>query len=232
MRKRRQRCAGSLFTMLTKLVLWGASSHAIVIADIIRLRGDYEIVGFLDDIGLQRHNTEFCGATILGGREQLHTLKDQNVHHLLMAFGNNRGRLRLSQLARAKGYALATAIHPMTAIAADAQVGEGTVIMAGAVVNSGARIGENAIINTLAAVEHECVIQDGVHVSAGVRLGGKVTVGQATTIEIGATVGARVIIGADSVIGAGAVVLKDIPDGVLAYGIPARVIRKTEQDEE
>ena len=99
-------------------------------------------------------------------------------------------------------------------------------------VNSGARIGENAIINTLAGVEHECVIQDGVHVSAGARLGGNVTVGQATTIEIGATVGARVIIGADSVIGAGAVVLRDIPDGVLAYGIPARVIRSTKQDEE
>ncbi len=218
--------------MQTKLVLWGASSHAIVIADIIRLRGDYEIVGFLDDINLHRHKTEFCGATILGGREQLDTLKDQNVRHLLMALGNNRGRLRLSQLARTKGFALATAIHPMTAIAADAQVGEGTVIMAGAVVNSGARIGENAIINTLAGVEHECVIQDGVHVSAGARLGGNVTVGLATTIEIGATVGAHVIIGADSVIGAGAVVLKDIPDGVLAYGIPARVIRSTEQDEE
>ena len=218
--------------MQTKLVLWGASSHAIVIADIIRLRGDYEIVGFLDDINLHRHKTEFCGATILGGREQLDTLKDQNVRHLLMAFGNNRRRLILSQLARTKGYALATAIHPMTAIAADAQVGEGTVIMAGAVVNSGARIGENAIINTLAGVEHECVIQDGVHVSAGARLGGNVTVGLATTIEIGATVGAHVIIGADSVIGAGAVVLKDIPDGVLAYGIPARVIRSTEQDEE
>jgi len=197
----------------------------MVIADIIRLRGDYEIVGFLDDISPERHHTEFCGATILGGAEQLDTLKDQNVRHVLMAIGNNRARLRLSDRARIKGYALATAIHPKAAIAADAQVGEGTVIMAGAVVNSGTRIGENAIINTSAVVEHECTIEDGVHVSAGTRLGGKVFVGQATTIEIGAIVGANVIVGADSVIGAGTVVLKDIPEGVLAYGIPARVIR-------
>jgi UDP-N-acetylbacillosamine N-acetyltransferase len=217
----------SEFSMQPKLVLWGTSSHARVIADIIRLKGDYEIVGFLDDISPHRHHTEFCGATILGGREQLDILKDQNVHHLLMAFGNNRARLSLSQLARSKGYALATAIHPMTAIAADVEVAEGTVVMAGTVVNAGAKIGENAIINSSACVEHECVIRDGAHVSAGVRLGGNVTVGEATTVEMGAIVGARVIIGADSVIGAGAVVLKDIPDGVLAYGVPARVIRKS-----
>ncbi|MBC8030750.1 MAG: acetyltransferase [Pyrinomonadaceae bacterium] len=217
--------------MQTKLVLWGASSHASVIADIVRLRGDYEIVGFLDDISVHRHNTEFCGAMILGGAEQLDTLKGHDVSHLLMAFGANRARLRAARLARLKGYALATAIHPMTAIAAGVEVGEGTVIMAGAVVNAGVRIGENAIINSSAIVEHECVIQDGVHVSAGARLGGNVTVGPATTIEIGAIVGARVIIGADSVIGAGAVVLRDIPDGVLAYGIPARVIRKTKPDD-
>src|SRR2546421_12128457 len=147
--------------MQTKLVLWGASSHAIVIADIIRLRGDYEIVGFLDDISLHRHNTEFCGATILGGREQLDTLKDQNVRHLLMAFGNNRGRLRLSQLARSKGYALATAIHPMTAIAADAQVGEGTVIMAGAEGEARRREGGKTMIATIVRDGHKSGVQAG-----------------------------------------------------------------------
>jgi UDP-N-acetylbacillosamine N-acetyltransferase len=212
--------------MPTKLVLWGASSHAKVVADIIRLRGDYEIVGFLDDVNIDRRHTEFCGATILGGSEQLDSLWRQDVSHLLVAVGNNQARLRLSRLARAKGYSLPTAIHPMTAIGADVSIGAGTVIMAGAVVNPEAKVGENVIINSSAVVEHECVILDGVHISAGVKLGGNVTVGEAATIEIGATVGARLIIGADSVIGAGAVVLKDIPGGVLAFGIPASVIRK------
>lgn len=216
--------------MPTKLVLWGASSHAKVVADIIRLRGDYEIVGFLDDVNVDRHHTEFCGATILGGSEQLDSLRSNEVSHVLMAIGNNRARLRLSRLARAKGFALPTAIHPMTAIGADVSVGAGTVIMAGAVINPESRVGENVIINSAAVVEHECVILDGVHISAGTKLGGSVTVGEAATIEIGATVGARVIIGADSVIGAGAVVLKDIPDGVLAFGIPAQVVRKIREE--
>ena len=52
-----------------KLVIWGASGHALVVADIIRLGSDYKIVGFLDDVNPSRHNTNFCGALILGGQE-------------------------------------------------------------------------------------------------------------------------------------------------------------------
>lgn len=58
-------------------------------------------------------------------------------------------------------------------------------------------------------------------------------------VEIGANVwlGARVIvlpgvtIGNDSVVGAGSVVTVDIPTGVLAAGVPARVIRSLSGDE-
>ncbi|MBC7277286.1 MAG: sugar O-acetyltransferase [Nocardioides sp.] len=57
---------------------------------------------------------------------------------------------------------------------------------------------------------------------------------RALPIEVGAnvwlgtsvTVCAGVTIGADSVIGAGSVVLSDIPDRVVAAGVPARVIRE------
>ena len=44
---------------------------------------------------------------------------------------------------------------------------------------------------------------------------------------IGSVVREGVHIGSDVMIGAGSVVLHDIPDGVLAYGVPARVVRQT-----
>ena len=83
------------------------------------------------------------------------------------------------------------------------------------------------IINTCASVDHECVVEEGAHVGPGVRLGGHVRVGKGTWIGIGATVKDRIRIGARAVIGAGAVVLNDIPDGVVAYGVPANVIRES-----
>src|SRR5258708_5540212 len=129
--------------MRRKLVIWGASSHALVVADIIRLVSDYEIVGFLDNVNPERARTEFCGAPILGGEEQLDVLLKQGIEHLILGIGNGRVRLRLADLVRSKGYWLATAIHPQTVIAADVTIGAGTVIVAGVVVNPGAKLGEN-----------------------------------------------------------------------------------------
>lgn len=212
--------------MERKLVVWGASGHALVVADIIRLRGEYEIVGFLDDVNPERHNTEFCGARVLGGQEQLDVLQRVGVQYLIFGFGNCEARLRLSKLARAKGYDLVTAIHPQTTVAVDVPVGPGTVIAAGGVINPGSRIGENVIVNTCASVDHECIIEDGVHICPGVHLGGRVTVGQAAWVGIGTIIKGGVRIGKRSLVGAGSVVLNDIPDGVVAYGVPAKVMRE------
>jgi acetyltransferase EpsM len=209
-----------------KLVIWGASGHALVVADIVRLCGDYEIVGFLDDINLNRRNTIFCGAPILGGREQLEPLADAGVEHILLGFGDCLARLRLSELVRAKGFKLALAVHPRAIVAAGVCLSPGTVVAAGAVVNPGSTIGESVIVNTCASVDHECIVESGAHICPGARLAGGVTVGQGAWIGIGATVIERVHIGRHSTIGAGSVVLKDVPDGVIAYGVPAQVIRR------
>jgi acetyltransferase EpsM len=212
--------------MRSKLVIWGAGGHALVVADIVRLRGDYEIVGFLDDANPQRHETEFCGASILGGREQLDALKLRGVQTLIFAFGHHEMRLRLSEFARAKGFSLATAVHPQAIVAADVDIGTGTVLVAGAVVNPSSKVGQNVIINTCASIDHECVVEDGAHIGPGARLAGRVVVGRAAQIGIGAKIVGGVRIGAGSLIGAGAVVLNDIPEGVVAYGSPAKVVRR------
>jgi acetyltransferase-like isoleucine patch superfamily enzyme len=46
---------------------------------------------------------------------------------------------------------------------------------------------------------------------------------------MGALIREGVTIGHDVVIGMGSVVTKDIPDGMLAYGNPARVVRNSSQ---
>lgn len=207
------------------LVIWGASGHARVIADIVRLEGRFQIVGFIDDINLSRHGSEFCGATILGGQEKLDELYCAGTRHIILGFGNCRARLTISQLVRKSGFELATAIHPKAIVAQDVQVGAGTVLMAGAVINPGATIGENVIINTSSSVDHDCQIQNGVHIGPGAHLGGGVIVGETSWVGIGAVIKDKVTIGKNAIIGAGAVVLKNIPDGVVAFGVPAKVQR-------
>jgi UDP-N-acetylbacillosamine N-acetyltransferase len=208
-----------------ELVIWGASGHARVVANIIGLGGTYRIKGFLDD-DPQRQHTSFCGATILGGRHELGVLRETGVQSLIVAVGHCPARLHLGDLGRAEGFDLATAVHPHAVLAGDVPIGVGTVIAAGAVINPGSTLGENVIVNTGAIVDHECRIDDGAHLSPGVRLAGRVQVGRMTWVGIGAVVKDRVRIGGGSIIGAGSLVLTDIPDGVVAYGVPARVIRE------
>jgi acetyltransferase-like isoleucine patch superfamily enzyme len=97
--------------------------------------------------------------------------------------------------------------------------------MAGAVVNPGARVGAFCILNTNSSIDHDCILEDYASLAPGVVTGGGVVIGRYTAIGIRATVVHGVRIGEHSVIGAGATVLHDIPDHVVAYGTPARVVR-------
>lgn len=209
-----------------KLVVWGASGHAAVVADVIRCQGQYEIAGFLDDLSPQRKGSRFCEAPVLGTREDLDALLQAGVDYLIPGFGNCEARMRVSELARRKGFKIATAIHPSATVASGVEMGDGSVVIAGAVINTCARIGGNVIVNTCASVDHHCVLEDGVHIAPGARLAGSVRVGRAAWIGIGAVVVDGVRVGPGAVVGAGAVVVRDVPEGVVAYGVPARAVRK------
>jgi UDP-N-acetylbacillosamine N-acetyltransferase len=217
--------------MNSKAVIWGASGHASVVTDILRLEGTYEISGFIDSVNPKRTGEIFCKAPILGGQEVLENLKLRGIENLIVAIGDCQARQRLATLVLSQGLKLITAIHPSAIIASDVPIGAGTVVAAGTVINPGASIGENAIINTGATVDHDCTIDNGVHIGPGVHLGGFTHVKQETWIGIGATISDRITIGPSSIIGAGAVVVQDIPPKVVAFGVPAKVIRNIENND-
>ena len=71
-------------------------------------------------------------------------------------------------------------------------------------------------------------MERGAHVCPGARLGGFVVVKETAWIGLGTTVRDRVTIGRGTVVGAGSLVLRDLPDGVVAYGTPAAIARTVE----
>jgi len=58
-------------------------------------------------------------------------------------------------------------------------------------------------------------------------IGGRITIGSGSWIASGVTVTAGVAVGRSCLLAAGAVVTKNIPDGSIAAGIPARIIGET-----
>ncbi|MEA2274291.1 MAG: hypothetical protein QOI98_2999, partial [Solirubrobacteraceae bacterium] len=67
------------------------------------------------------------------------------------------------------------------------------------------------------------ILGDYAHVSAGGTVGANVRIGDETLIALSASVASERTVGARTIIGAGAVVVRDIPDDVIAFGVPARV---------
>jgi acetyltransferase EpsM len=177
----------------------------------------------LDDVDPARRGQGFCGAKILGGREQLPLLLRRGMREMIIGFGDCR-RLEAAIEAEKHGFHFVSAVYPHSIVAGDVELGEGSLVAAGAVINPAARLGRHVIINTSASVDHECVVADGAHICPGAHLAARVSVGRCAWVGIGAVVKERVRIGDGAVVGAGAVVLRDIPGGMVAYGVPARPV--------
>jgi len=211
---------------MDNIVIFGAGLHANSCIDIVEKEGRYKIVGILDsyaDVGSVRYGYE-----IIGRQEQLPELiKAYNIQGGLICVGDNYGRqiVRDAILSLVPDFVFVNAIHPWASIGRNVIIGTGAVIMARVVINADCVVEDFCILNTGAQLEHNGILREFAHLSAGVVTGGKVDIGKYALIAPGAVVADRVTIGENTVVGLGALVLKDLPDNVVAYGSPAKAVR-------
>ncbi|HDH53435.1 MAG TPA: acetyltransferase [Nitrospirae bacterium] len=194
-----------------KIILLGGGGHSKVLAELIRLSGEYEIMGILDSE--LEAGAAVNGIAVLGNDDLLPGLNANGIKNACIAVGsvkNNRKREKLYELAGSSGFYVPYLIHPRAVVSqTDTDISEGVQIMAGAIVQAGSIIGENTIINTGAIVEHDCAIGKNVHICPGAVVCGGSTIGDNSFIGAGATVIQGIEIGKDTVVGAG-VLLKGV----------------------
>lgn len=145
-----------------------------------------------------------------------------------VAIGDNATRQRMHAALAAAGVTIASVIHPSAIVLGGAQLGVGVQVLAGAVLGVGSVIGDGCIVNTSASIDHDCRVGAFCHLSPGVHTGGQVELGEGVHLAIGVSVRNRLTVGAWSQIGVGAAVVTDVPAHVVAYGVPARIIRQLE----
>ena len=127
-------------------------------------------------------------------------------------------------------------IEPGALIREQVTIGKNAVIMMGAVINIGAVIGEGTMIDMGAVLGGRATVGKNCHVGAGAVLAGVIEPASATPVivEDNVLIGANAVviegvhIGANAVVAAGAVVIEDVPAGMVVAGCPARVIKQVD----
>ncbi len=217
---------------MDSIVIIGSSGHAKVIIDIIQQEGRYGICGLLDHC--REKGEETLGYPVLGGVEDLPSLlKTHPINAAIIAIGDNFVRsqvaARIAEIC--PDLPFCRAIHPKASMAAEISLGEGTVVMAGAAINPCCSVGRFCILNTNASLDHDSTMGDFSSLAPGATTGGNCHIGEHAAIGIGAVLIHGVHVGEHSVIGAGSLVTKPVDSFVVAYGTPARVIRKRQAGE-
>ena len=89
-------------------------------------------------------------------------------------------------------------------------------------------IEDDVIIGQNAVIGHDSIIRRKAKIMNGVTLNGWDEVGKLSFIGARSVLRERVKIGENTVIGMGSVVTKDVPDNMVAYGNPCKVIRQND----
>lgn len=204
---------------MKNLLILGAGGHGKVVSEIAILSKEWDSIAFLDN----RKNIKNASGIPVIGEFDDYSLFINKYKYAFVAIGDNKLRsLWLQRLSRV-GFIIPVLVHPFSSISKASILGAGTVVMAGAVINADTHIGKGCIINTSSSIDHDCKLSDGVHISPGVNIGGTVTIREYTWVCIGSSVINNISIGSNVILAAGAIVNKNVPDNVMAAGVPATI---------
>lgn len=214
-------------------IIFGAGTYGEVYLSYLQETG-VNVVGFVDD-NPDLWGQEIGGIEVLGGKAILSELLDKKIAgSIYCPIGNNKLRVEILSAAKRMGYITPNFIHHTVNIARNVKISDsGVYILQGTTIMPHVVIEDFVMISISANIIHHSRLCKGVFVSNGVNLGANITALDYAYIGMGSTVMTGVkTIGIDSLVGAGAVVIKDVPDYAVVAGVPAKIIKYKNQDNE
>jgi acetyltransferase EpsM len=207
---------------LKPLLVLGTRTLAVEFADVISEIKEFQLSGFVENMDKTK-----CGETL----ENLPVywiddIKDFSETHWAVCGLATTKRSFFVRQAENLNMRFARVVHPLARISSKSAIGDGTFINPGVIVASHTEIGKHVIMNRGVLVGHHTRIGDFVTIQPGANVAGACSVGQSTYIGMGAVIIDHLKVGSHSVIAAGAVVIDDVPDNVMAAGVPAKIVKQ------
>jgi len=213
---------------MKSVVIVGAGGFAREVLEIFKdqnkQKKQWNILGFIDE-NKDTHGRIINKIPILGG---LDWFKDNIDVYCVVAIGSPEVRKKIVEKLKKMNVKFCNAIHPSVIMSEFVEFGEGVMIGAGTILTVNIKIGNHVIINLNCIVGHDTIIEDYCSIQPTVEVNGCNHLSEGVYVGTGATFIHQQSVGAWSIIGAGSVVVKNIPSGVVAVGVPSKVIKKRE----
>lgn len=219
--------------MMKSVVIVGAGGFGREVLEIFKdqnkIAKTWDILGFIDD-NEELHGKKINGYLVLGGLDWLRKHSGNNFG-CVCTIGACETRKQVVDRLQEIGANFCNAIHPSVIMSEFVELGKDVIICAGSILTVNIRIGDHVHIDTNCTVMHDAVIGSYCRLNPGVKINGNNCLGEGAYIGAGATFIQDVSVGGWSTIGAGAVVIEDIPERVVAVGVPAKVVKRKRKDE-
>lgn len=205
--------------MKLQVLLVGAFHEAVELCEECNL----EIVGIFD----KDRKDSFLGYEILGddrAAKGLH-IKLKGIPVVLTPDKPSHRR-QLAEYYTSLGYSFHAVVSPLAHVSRLAQLGRGVVIQSGCNVSSCARLGDFVRLNAHANVMHDAQVGPFSTIAPNAVVLGRVAVGEGAYLGANSTILPGIKVGSHSTIGAGAVVTRDVVEGAVVVGVPARALEK------
>ncbi len=199
-----------------RVLVIGGGYGAVQVLDVIQRHPTLRAVGIVDD------NPELAGAfvmgvPIVGTVGEAGALHDKGLFDaaIISVSTSREFRRRVFGELGERGVRFVNTIDPSATVHANANLGQGNVILAHCMIGACASLGDNNFLSAYVSLEHHsqlgshCTFGPAVVTSALVRIGDSVKFGTGIFVE------PKVTIGDDCVIGSGAILVAPVPPNSL-----------------
>lgn len=220
---------------MKKYIIFGVSAFLSDIFDIIHANGARVAKLYLNMPEVKRDRLISCRERVaqLGYEIEVHeTLEpfrpQKDFSYALGTPTPHKNKL-VEELKKKYALTFDALVHPTVYLGSNVHIGEGVIMNVNATVGPNAFLDDFCVINRCVSIGHETNIGKHALIGPAAAIAGTVTIGECATIAMKATVVDRIHVGPWSVVGAGSLVTKDIPAHVVAYGVPAKIVRDNEE---
>lgn len=194
-----------------------------LINDCNNVEKKWKVVGFFDDA---KDKTEIINEyNVLGGIKELNNWS--SPLELVVAVGTPLVKKEIIEKIKNPLVSYPNLIHP-TVLIGDCKTvffGKGCIICASNIITTNSIIGDFVVLNLACTVGHDTIIGDYSAFMPTCNISGEIVIGKNVYCGTGAKIINQKNIGNNAIIGAGAVVIRDVPDGAVVAGVPAKVIK-------